>query len=169
MEERVVIVDRDDQVIGDLPRSQVAPQTYYRISSLIVYNDKGEILLGKRASTKAKNPDKWAPLVNGTNALGETYESNIEKEAMEEIQFKLSEYWTVDTIRVEENFNYFVRYFATIITDTSMLFLDPNEMSEMKWFTVQELENELEANSDSFVPKFKEYILPIIKKGIPKD
>ena len=169
MEERVVVVDREDNIIGDVARSQVAPETYYRISSLIVFNEKGYVLLGKRAATKAKNPDKWSPLVNGTNATGETYESNIEKEAMEEIGYSLNKYWTIETIRVEENFNYFVRYFGTIITDTSNLVLDPNEISEMKWFTVSELEEELNRNAESFVPKFKEYILPVIKKGFLKN
>lgn len=165
MEERIIIVDENDHILGDMPRSQVQKDQYYRISSLLMFNDSGDVLLGKRASIKAKNPNKWSPIVNGTNAKGESYESNIEKESVEEIGYTLRDYWVIDTLRVEENFNFFVRYFGAIINDTSHFILDPNEISEMRWFKISELQSILEKDEDTFVPKFKKYILPVILKG----
>ncbi len=44
-------------------------------------NSLGQSLLAKRSASKELDPSKWGPAVAGTIEAGQTYESNIYKEA----------------------------------------------------------------------------------------
>lgn len=160
MEEQIIIVDSNDQPIGSKPRSQVAVTDIYRVSALAVYDQKGRILLGKRSATKKNNPNLWAPLVNGTNAVGETYQSNIIKEAKEEIGLVLETVKFVNKLRISETYNFFVSFFKTIIHDESELVIDPSEIQQLRWFTKAQLFVELKNDPSSFVPGFLKNIFP---------
>lgn len=86
---KIVIVDDKDNIICYKNRSEVRQEDIYRVSALWIINTKGEILLAKRALTKAHDPGKWGPAVAGTVEEGETYKTNIIKEAEEELGLKL--------------------------------------------------------------------------------
>ena len=88
MTEKIIIVDEDDNIIGSKERNSIVSGDIYRVSALLIENSKGEILLAQRALTKKHDPGKWGPPVAGTVEEGETYESNIVKEAEEELGLK---------------------------------------------------------------------------------
>jgi isopentenyldiphosphate isomerase len=97
----IVTVNENDEVIGSVKRSEkysLGNGVYFRMTALWVQNDKGQVLLAKRTMTKDSNPGKWGWSVSGTVDAGETYESNIYKEAEEEIGltgFKFTELFGV--------------------------------------------------------------------------
>jgi isopentenyl-diphosphate delta-isomerase len=160
-EERIIIVNSDDLVIGSIPRSRVTKQNIFRVSSLFLYDENGKILLGKRASSKRNNPDKWSPIVNGTNAVGESYESNILKEIREEINIALDKVELIKVVRVIENHDHFIAFFKAVIESDLPIDFDKNEMSEIRWFTKDELYEDLHKSPESFVPGFLENIYPL--------
>lgn len=81
-----VIVNENDEIIGHKLREEVDPKNdIYRVSALWVTNSAGDVLIAQRKLTKKHAPGKWEPAVAGTVEKGETDESNIYKEAQEEI------------------------------------------------------------------------------------
>lgn len=83
---KIIIVDENDKEIGLKERGSVDPKKdIVRVSVLWIINSRGQILLAQRKMNKKYNPGKWGPAVGGTVEESETYESNIYKEAEEEI------------------------------------------------------------------------------------
>lgn len=162
MEEEIIIVDENDNIIGHKTRPNIQLNDIYRVSSLIVYNKEGDVLLGKRAKTKKNNPNLWAPIVNGTNAKGETYEENIIRETREEIGLDINSPIPVTKVRVRENHDHFVSFFKIIIDKDTRLIVDESEIQEIRWFSKNDLENLLEESPHLFVPTFYEVFFPVI-------
>ena len=80
------IVNENDEIIDYKPRNEIDyKKDYYRIGCLWLTNSKGEVLLAQRLLTKDKDPGMWGPSAAGTLEKGESYESNIYKEAEEEL------------------------------------------------------------------------------------
>ena len=75
----VIIVNEKDEVIGSKPRDDRNQTDIIRVSGLLVFNPKGEVLLSRRGLNKINDPGKWGPSVAGTVEEGETYASNIIK------------------------------------------------------------------------------------------
>ena len=88
MKEKIIIVDKNDKIIGYKIRGTLDKNGIYRVSALWITNSLGEILLARRSRKKDKHPLKWGPAVAGTVEEGETYEQNIVKEAWEELGLK---------------------------------------------------------------------------------
>ena len=82
---QIPIVDHNDQILAYKERQEIQKADIYRVSSLFVMNEQGEILLTQRSANKSHNPNKRTLAVNGTVEQGESYESNIIKETKEEI------------------------------------------------------------------------------------
>ena len=61
------IVDDEDRVIGQAPRSQCHgdPRLVHRVAHVLVFNSRGELLLQKRSVTKDIQPGKWDTSVGG--------------------------------------------------------------------------------------------------------
>ena len=168
MEEYISIVDENDHVIASKARATVESSDIYRVSALFIYDEQGNILLGKRSVTKKNNPGLWSPLVNGTNSFGETYEENIIREAQEEIGISLEKVEYVAKVRVKEKHNFFVTFFSTCIPHDQKLVIDPSEIEELRWYSNAELTATLKQNPSSFVPGFLENIFPFVKP-VPSD
>ena len=85
-EEWVPLVNEKGEITGKAPRSQVhkGEKLLHPVVHLHFINDKGKILLQKRPSDKLVQPGKWDTAVGGHISLGETLETAIKREAMEE-------------------------------------------------------------------------------------
>lgn len=162
--EQVIIVNENDEEIGSIPRIKISPKYFYRISSLWITNSKNEILIAKRALTKKSNPGKWGPAVAGTNAVGETYESNIIKEAEEEIGINLNDFNLKKSFkqkRISKQFTnrYFNQWFCVKIDKKINEFkIDKKEVIEIKWIKKEELLNYFNKNPNNFVGSFKDML-----------
>ena len=55
------IVDENDRVIGQAPRSECHgnPALVHRVAHVLVFNSRGELLLQKRSQAKDIQPGKW--------------------------------------------------------------------------------------------------------------
>jgi len=81
------IVDAEDRVIGQAPRSRCHgdPSLIHRVAHVLVFDQAGRLLLQKRSATKDVQPGKWDTSVGGHLDLGEDYLSAAVREMHEEL------------------------------------------------------------------------------------
>jgi 8-oxo-dGTP diphosphatase len=157
MNTKIMIVNDNDEIIEHKNRTSLEKSDIYRVSALWIKNSKGEVLLAKRHLNKKIHPGKWGPAVSGTNELGESYESNIIKEAKEEIGLKGYEFEKSKKTRRFKDYNFFCQWFTLEIDKELEEFtIQKDEVEEIKWFRKDELAKELEENSDGFLESIKD-------------
>jgi isopentenyl-diphosphate Delta-isomerase len=159
--EPIVIVDEDDNVIGIKDRSLVGVGSpdIYRVSALWVTNSRGDVLLVQRAFTKHNNPGKWGPAVSGTVGAGETYDSNIIKEAKEEIGISDVPFQKSFKLRRYGEHTFFVQWYVAVIDKPVTAFeLEEGSIEDIRWFPIDELRIEVVSFPEKFVPNMYEYL-----------
>ncbi len=157
---KILIVDKKDNVIGVKERDTLDyEKDIYRVSALWIINSRGQILLARRAYSKKQNPGKWGPAVAGTNDGGETYYSNIIKEAEEELGLKNIKPKKGLKELVKGKYKHFTQWFIlNLDINLKDLKIDEKEVAEIKWFTKQEVLNIINTNSDEVLEKMKKWI-----------
>ena len=90
-EEWFDIVDERGSVIGKAPRGQVHgnPKLLHPTVHLHIFNSKNLIYLQKRAANKDLYPGRWDTAVGGHVDSGETIESALQRESMEELGIEI--------------------------------------------------------------------------------
>ncbi|MBP6925449.1 MAG: NUDIX domain-containing protein [Candidatus Pacebacteria bacterium] len=155
-EKQVIIVDQQDNEIGVVPRSE-HDKHIYRVSALWVTNSQGQFLIAQRAFTKKHHPGKWGPAVAGTVDEGETYLSNIIKEAQEEIGIEIVERDLIlgpKTDTLDKKYRHFVQwYFYRTDMPLHEFKISQDEVADIRWFTKEEVEKEPEIFLDSLIDK----------------
>lgn len=156
---KIIIVNEKDEIIGYKKRAQIKQGDIYRVSSLWIENSQGNVLLAQRAHTKRNDPGKWGPAVAGTVEQGETYESNMLKEAEEEIGLKNFKYKKIEKYRRVGKHNFWAqKYLAIIDKNISEFKIDKKEVEQIKWFTRDELKKEIKQNPNQFLTSIKNYL-----------
>jgi len=85
-EEIFDVVDENDRVIGQAPRSVVhAQKLAHRAVHVFVFNSRGELLLQKRSARKDEYPLCYTSSASGHLGAGETYEAAAPRELEEEL------------------------------------------------------------------------------------
>lgn len=156
MVERIIIVNEKDEPIGVKNRSLVQLEDIYRVSALWVENDRGEVLLARRAYSKNHDPGKWGPAVAGTVADGEAYEDNIKKEAKEELGLENLVFRSGPKCLYNSEHKFFVQWFISEINMPINFFRPDNlEVAEIIWISKTDLSNLLKNHPDEFVASAK--------------
>lgn len=158
---KIPIVDENDNFIrfaDGKKEIDANPELIYRASSLWITNSKNEILLARRSLNKVYDPGKWGPAVAGTVEEGETYESNILKEAEEELGLKNIKPTLGVKHRRKTKWNYFSQQFHLAIDkDISEFKIQKDEVAEIKWFKPEELKKELQEHPNNFLRSVHSY------------
>jgi len=160
MVQNIIVVDENDNVIGCKPRDVVDKEgLMYRVSGLWIKNSRGESLLARRAYTKTHSPGRWGPAAAGTVDEGETYEENMVKEAEEELGLMNVKFEKGPHIGVSGKYNYFTQWFSLLIDEPENYFKIQEEVVvEVKWFSEQELRDQLEKNPKDFLKNMGKYL-----------
>jgi len=153
---RIPIVNEQDEIIEYKDAKDRDPKEITRITALWLWNEKGEVLLAQRAFTKKQYAGKWGPAVAGSVEEGETYESNIIKEAEEEIGLKNLKPQTDRKLRRTAGHAYFGQWFTATIPSDYMLTKQDSEVEAIKWFTKEELFRTMEDKPEIFLHSLKE-------------
>jgi isopentenyl-diphosphate Delta-isomerase len=150
--EKIVIVNKNDEIIGHKERGTLNQSDIYRVSALWIQNSKGDILLAQRSFNKKNDPGIWGPAVAGTIDEGDSYESNIIKEAEEEIGLKDFHFQkSFHYFRDGENKHFTQWFFALVDKELEEFTIQKNEIEKIKWFTKEELLNELKDSPNKFL------------------
>lgn len=156
----VQIVDQDDVFLCLKDRYEVDyDHDVYRVSALWLTNSEGKVLLAKRAMTKKYDPGMWGPAAVGTLEDDETYESNIYKEAEEEIGLAGVKFKESKKILVDDGHHYFIQWYTVMIDkDPSEFTLQEEEVDSVAWFDIEQVKKELVENPDKYVPALPQII-----------
>jgi isopentenyldiphosphate isomerase len=156
---KVIIVNESDEIIGYKFREEILNSDIYRVSGLWITNSKGQILLAQRSFSKTKNPGEWGPAVAGTIEEGETYDSNIYKEAQEEIGLENYSFEKSFKLRISNDYNYFAQwYVATVDKEISEFTKQDEEVEEIRWFEPEDLIEDIKQNPNKFLTNLLQYV-----------
>ena len=157
-EEKVVLVDEDDNQIGLMPKMEAHLKgKLHRAFSIIIFNSDRKILLQKRASTKYHTPNLWS---NTCCSHQREDEDNIDagkRRLNEEMGF-------VTNLYNFSSFIYRVEFSNGLIeheNDHIMLGIfdgtpkpNPNEVDEWKWIDIDILVEDMQINPDHYTAWF---------------
>jgi len=129
-----------------------------KVAILWLVNEKGEILMARRAAHMDTDAGVWGPSVSGKVDTTESFEEAVLREAHEELGlaptdispvFLHNELYTEHTDGQRRDFGL---YYATVPSDIiSRLKLEPNEVSEVKWFKQSDLRKLADQKSESLI------------------
>lgn len=152
------LYDKDKKITNlQISRGVKVPKGYYRlVVHICIFNNKGEMLIQKRASYK-KWGDKWDISVGGCVSAGETSDVAAMREVKEEIglDIDLKDKRCNFTFTFEDGFDDIYLVNVDDI-DLSTLKLQQTEVSEVKWMTEEEI---LKMNeTGEFIPYQESYL-----------
>ncbi len=149
------IVDEDDRVIGRAPRADCHgnPALIHRVSHVLVFNHRNQLLLQKRSRHKDIQPGRWDTSVGGHLEPGESYLDAAYREMREELGIDgvpltfLYHSKIRNEIESENVATYFARH-------DGVFQFPPEEIEEIRYWDAGEIEMAL--GSGIFTPNFEE-------------
>ncbi|MDY3343919.1 isopentenyl-diphosphate Delta-isomerase [Riemerella anatipestifer] len=157
--EKVVLVNPKDEVLGVMEKLQAHRGGFlHRAFSVFLFNTKGEMLLQRRAGVKYHSPRLWTNAVCSHPRLGESYKAGAQRRLIEElgIDADISEKFSfIYKAEVGDNlWEHELDYVFTGIYEGDFN-LNPEEVSEIRYISMEALDKELEANPEQFTEWFK--------------
>ena len=149
------IVNDSDEVIGYASRSEVHNRGLkHRSVHLLIFNKQGSVLLQKRSMEKDTFPGTWDSSVSGHVDSGENYDEALIRESWEELGVKFEgvpeKMFKVDACKETDNeFSWIYRYFSEGPFSPNV-----DEISEIKWFSIETLDDSNLHDSTIFSPAF---------------
>ncbi|NLQ18300.1 NUDIX domain-containing protein [Marinomonas sp. M1K-6] len=87
-DEVIILVDKNNRVIGDVPRRLMNfGKDYHRVTYILVFNQKGNLLVQKRTDNKAFCPGYYGITTGGVVEKDESYIDSAHRELQEELGF----------------------------------------------------------------------------------
>ena len=159
MEEQVVLVDKNDQQIGLMPKMEAHEKALlHRAFSVFTFNEKGELLLQQRAAHKYHSPLLWTNTCCSHQREGE---SNVEA-GMRRLQEEMG--FTTD---LKEVFSFIYKApFDNGLTEHELDHvmigrfdgvpnINKDEVESYKWMTLEAVKQDLKTNPEKYTAWFK--------------
>jgi isopentenyl-diphosphate delta-isomerase len=151
MSDQIVIVDENDEIIGSKPRTERALGDICRVAGLWIFNEKDELLLAQRSKRKLHDAGKWGTSVAGTVEEGETYESNINKEAEEELGLANLSFTKGKRLMCGKVNRYFCQWFFVTLPSSTRFTLQEDEVDAVRWISMNDLKKEVKEHPEDFI------------------
>lgn len=164
MEEYFDVLDENGNLTGEKrARSEVHSKgLWHKAVHIWIANDKGELILQKRSHEKVTNPDMWTTSTSGHLSAGDTSIVGAIRELSEEIGLKVDEtdleyLFTVKEHTVHNNGKLVNNEIIDVFlisknVNIKDLRLQKEEVSEIKYISLEEFENMVKSNSKELVP-----------------
>lgn len=161
MEEFVVLVNPEDDVLGLMEKQQAHINgLLHRAFSVFLFNSKGEMLLQKRAAGKYHSPNQWTNAVCSHPKEGETYLEGAQRRLNEELGIKAD---------LSEKFSFIYKadvggglweheldhVFVGNHEAESDFNLNKEEVEEVRYISMKDLDQEITENPGNFTEWFK--------------
>ena len=159
MEELVVLVDKNDNQIGLMPKMEAHEKAVlHRAFSVFTFNNKGELLLQQRAAHKYHSPLLWTNTCCSHQREGETNIEAGKRRLQEEMGF---------TTELKEVFSFIYKApFENGLTEHELDHVmvgdfdgEPNinkdEVESYKWMLLEDVKNDIENNPEIYTEWFK--------------
>lgn len=161
--EKIIIVDELNNKIGVKYRDEIDHEVdRYQCTGLWVTNSKGEVLIAQRKLTKEEDPGKWGCAVAGTVEEGETFETNIYKEAEEEIGLK-GVVFEVGPLQKNEKprKNYAQWFVVRVDLPVESFYLQEDEVEQITWIQPEKLVDDVKNDPKKYLNSFIS-VLPLL-------
>ena len=159
MEEFVVLVNPKDEVLGLMEKQQAHVNgLLHRAFSVFLFNDKGEMLLQKRAAEKYHSPGQWTNAVCSHPRNDETYKDGAQRRVKEELGID---------VEITEKFHFIYKadvggglweheldHVFTGIYNADFN-LNINEVEAVRYISIENLDKEMAENPEQFTEWFK--------------
>ena len=154
-EELFDVVDQDDRVLYQAPRSEVHRQHWlHRASHIFVFNSRGEMLVHRRSATKDECPLMFTSSASGHLGAGEDYAIAAQRELEEELGLTSPiEFLAVIPANGAETSYEHSGLFQTT-TDAPPQF-DPGEIESGEFLSLEEIARRVAAAPELFTPCFR--------------
>lgn len=159
MEEQVVLVSENDEILGLMEKMQAHENgILHRAFSVFLFNDKGEMLLQKRASGKYHSPDQWTNAVCSHPRFDETYLQGAKRRMKEElgVEAELTEKFHF-LYKADVGQNLWEHELDHVFTGfyDGDFHLNEEEVSEVRYISMEKLDEEMKENPQQFTEWFK--------------
>ena len=167
MEELIDVLDNKGNKTGIIKKKSDIKRDgdYHRAIAVLVINNKNEILMQKRSSTKKVYPNLWSIFVKGHVQSGETSVDACIRELSEEVGIninsnELNYLYTIFEEVIKENFIERIFYDTYILRkdfNLNDITIQEEEVSEVKLLSANEVISLIENNDKSLVPNYEDY------------
>lgn len=160
--EEVILVNERDEPVGTMEKIRAHREgLLHRAFSIIVLDDKGRILIQRRADEKYHSPGKWSNTCCSHPRPGELINRALSRKLQQEMGFecelvKIFEFiYRAELERgmIEHEYDhvYLGRYNGEV---------QPNsrEVSEYRYLTIEELNEEIRHSPENYTPWFREIV-----------
>ena len=159
MEEQVVLVSEKDEILGVMDKMQAHENgILHRAFSVFLFNDKGEMLLQKRAADKYHSPNQWTNAVCSHPRMGETYMEAAQRRLKEELGIETPITYRFNFLyKADVGQNLWEHELDHVFTGNfeGEFKLNEEEVSEVRYISIDELDKEISANPENFTEWFK--------------
>lgn len=170
------VLDEEGKETGRIEDKEIIHEKclWHKEVEVWLVNEEGKILIQKRAPTKKQRPNKWA-ITGGHVKSGENEKEAMLREIKEEIgidckkeSLKLIIIAKHSSIHGDNNaFRY--GYYCKTDKNIEEFTMQKEEVSELQYVTLQELEQLVEKQDDNYAFSKWEYIQDVIKYLKQKD
>lgn len=166
----VILVDENDEPIGTMEKMEVHQKALlHRAFSVFIFNDKGEILLQKRANKKYHSGGLWTNACCSHPKPGEETLAAAKKRLYEEMGFDIGLKKVFDFIYKAPFDNGLTEYefdHVFIGTYDGEIFPDAEEVSDYCYKSVEEVKRSIQTHPQKYTewfkiafPKMEEYLV----------
>ncbi len=160
MKNKLIIVDQVDQIIGYKSKEDChkGEGILHRAFSIFIFNDQKELLIQRRSSVKPLWPLYWSNSVCSHPCKGEDCEAAAHRRLTEELGIST-------TLNFLYKFQYQARYDETgsenelcsvfIGKANGVVRNDISEIADWKYINPDDLDREINSNSENFTPWFR--------------
>jgi isopentenyl-diphosphate delta-isomerase len=156
----IPLVDDEDRIIGHAEKLEVHQNGWlHRAFSILVFNDKKEVLIHQRALEKYHSPGLWTNTCCGHPNEGETMEDAVHRRLQEEMGFDC-ELFHKFTFRYKAVFdnglteNEIDHVYIGTFNDTFIV--NPEEVADYKWISITDIKDLILQNPANFTVWFRE-------------
>lgn len=158
------VVDLDDRVIGKAPRKEIhQKKLIHRSVHTFVFNPEGGLFLQKRSMNKDENPGFWDTSSAGHVDSGEDYLTAANRELKEELGISEP---LVPFMRIKAcEESYWEHVTAYTCTTRQSIVINPEEISEGRFWSVDEINETLAKKNNPFTSTFKIIFINYLKEN----
>lgn len=134
----------------------IPPGVFRLVVHVCIFDSLGRMLIQRRQPCKKKWPDLWDVTVGGSAIAGDSSQSAIARELEEELGLKLDFTGVRPNLTVNFPSGFDDVYLVNRDVDIRQCVLQPEEVAEVKWATLEEILSMIDAGT--FVPYRKNLI-----------
>ncbi len=153
-EEIFDVVDEEDRVVGQAPRSVVHAQgLLHRAANIFVFDSEGRMLLQKRSASKDEYPLCYTSSASGHLNAGETYDEAAPRELEEELGLRSPLTMVAKFNGGPHSANEHTVLYKTVTDEAPTL--HPEEIESAAFFDLDQIAEMIRTTPEQFTPPFR--------------